>query len=279
MATEIQKKADNTRRVFDKTPQLGKFVLLIIPILILCVSCESIFDKKIRRAVEYANASLPHQANDWLWKDSISYKPQERTLYHYFSYHVDGLKKALFRKILSNDQLGRNLLLTEDVSIYIENNISMCVVSTFEDGEVISKIIISPEEMKAVSTQGVSYKDLTQYIYLNMAISLCAICPYRIDECTSITQSYFISDKMELVICWEIDDDCMPLLEEHDIREIMKNYIVELAQNNRRNIIELENQTTLSTYKRSDFPVRITLVCSSPNGFSISESILSTDIK
>lgn len=268
----------HTGQFFNQTKQLSKFVLLIIPILIFCVSCESKFDKKIRQAVEYANANLPNQANDWMWKDSVLYNPQERTLYHYFSYRVDESKKALFRKILMNDQLGRNLLLTEDVKIYIENNISMGVVSTFEDGEVISKIVISPEEMKAVSTQGVSYKDLTEYIYSNMAISLSVICPYRIDDCTSITQADFNRNEMEFIIYWEIDDDCMPLLEEQALREIMKNYIIELAQYNRRNILELEKQSTLSTYKRSEFPVKITLVCSSINGFSISESILTTDI-
>lgn len=268
----------HTGRIFNPQKQLSKFVLLIIPILIVCVSCENKFNKKIRQAVEYANANLPNQINDWMWKDSVSYNPQERTLYHYFSFHVDESKRILFRKMLMNDQLGRNLLLTEDVSIYIENKISMGVVSTFEDGEVISKIIISPEEMKAVSTQGVSYKDLTEYIYSNMAISLSAICPYRIDRCTSITQADFNRNEMEFVIYWEIDDDCMPLLEEQVIRETMKDYIIELVQYNRNNIFELEKHTKLSTYKRSDFPIKITLVCRSNNGFSISESMLTSDV-
>lgn len=154
----------------------------------------------------------------------------------------------------------------------------MGVVSTFGDGEVISKITISPEEMKKVSAQGISYKDLTEYIYANMAISICAVCPYRIDECTTIMRADFIVDNMELVLYWDIDDECMSLLNEQDIREVMREYIVELVKYNHRNILELEKFTTLSPYKRSEFPVKVSLVCSNSNGFCIRESVLSTDI-
>lgn len=253
-------------------------LLLTLSITFLLTSCESQFDKKIRRAVEYVNANLPKQANDWMWKDSVSYNSQERTFYHYFSFRVDDSKKELFRKILMNDQLAKNLLLTEDVSIYLENNISMGVISTFGDGEVVSKVIITPDEMKKVSNHGISHRDLTEYIYANMAISMSAICPYRIDECTTITQADFDREKMELFLYWDIDDYCMPYLEEQTVREIMKEYITGIVQYNHKNLIELEKRTTPSTYKRSAFPVTVTLVCNSSNGLSIKESVLSTNV-
>ena len=240
-------------------------LLLTLSITFLLTSCESQFDKKIRRAVEYVNANLPKQANDWMWKDSVSYNSQERTFYHYFSFRVDDSKKELFRKILMNDQLAKNLLLTEDVSIYLENNISMGV-------------IITPDEMKKVSNHGISHRDLTEYIYANMAISMSAICPYRIDECTTITQADFDREKMELFLYWDIDDYCMPYLEEQTVREIMKEYITGIVQYNHKNLIELEKRTTPSTYKRSAFPVTVTLVCNSSNGLSIKESVLSTNV-
>lgn len=244
----------------------------------LLTSCESKLDKKMRQAVEYANTNLPNQANDWMWKDSVSYNPKERIFYHYFSFRVDESKKELFRKIMMNDQLAKNLLMTEDVSVYLENNISMGVISTFGDGEVVSKVIITPEEMKKVSNHGVSHMDLTEYIYSNMAISMSAICPYRIDECTTITQADFDRERMELLLYWDIDDYCMPYLEEQTIREIMKEYVTGIVQYNHKNLIELEKQTTPSTYRRSEFPVTVTLVCNSSNGLSIRESVLSTDV-
>ncbi len=253
-------------------------LLLTLSITFLLTSCESQFDKKIRRAVEYANANLPKQANDWMWKDSVSYNSQERTFYHYFSFRVDDSKKELFRKILMNDQLVKNLLMTEDVSIYLDNNISMGVIGTFNDGEVVSKVIITPDEMKKVANHGISHKDLTEYIYANMAISMSAICPYRIDECTTITQSVFDRERMELMLYWVIDDYCMPYLDEQTIRETMREYITGIIRYNYKNLIELEKHTTLSSFKRSDSPITVTLVCNSSNGFSLRESILSTNV-
>lgn len=253
------------------------FVLMMLSTMFLA-SCEGQIDKKLRQAVEYANANLPNRANDWMWKDSVSYNSKERTVYHYFSFRVDESKKELFRKIMTNNQLAKKLLMTEDVSIYLENNISMGVISTFGDGEVVSKVIITPDEMKEVSNHGISHRDLTEYIYANMAISMSAICPYRIDECTTITQADFDREKMELFLYWDIDDYCMPYLEEQTVREIMKEYITGIVQYEHKNLIELEKRTTPSTYKRSAFPVTVTLVCNSSNGLSIKESVLSTNV-
>ena len=252
-------------------------LLIILPIMLLA-SCESKFDKKMRQAVKSINANLPNQANDWMWKDSVSYNSKERILYHYFSFRVDESKKELFRRILMNDQLTKNLLMTEDVSIYLDNNISMGMISKFGDGEVISKIIISPEEMKRASTIGITHKELTEYIYANLSISTNAVCPYRIDDCTTITGADFNQANMELLLYWLVDDECMPYLDEPTIRDAMKDYIVELIRYNHRNILELEENMKLSTYKRSDFPVRVTLVCNSSNSIPIRESVLSTDV-
>ena len=255
-------------------------ICLLTVFALLTVSCESESkaDKQIKQAVEQANAGLPNRANDWMWKDSITYNAQEKTVYNYFSYHVDKSPKPLFRKTLSNTQLGKTLLLTEDLSVYLENNVSMGVVNTFEDGEVISKIVITPKEMRKISTQGIDYRDLTEYVYANMAISLCAICPYQIDECFTITQADFDSDNMEFVLYWKLDNDCLQSLVEQDFREMMREYIAGIIIQNKRNLLELEKRTTLSTYKRSDYPVKVTLVCTSSNGFSISESMLSTNV-
>lgn len=245
---------------------------------ILLTSCQSIFDKEMQDMVESVNALLPIQVNDWMWKDSVSYNAKERIYYQYFSYRVEGFTKELFRKIYMNDHLTKSLLLTEDLSMFSNKNISICVIYTFGDGEIVSKTIITPEDMRKSSTKGVSNKNLTEYIYANWAISLSAICPYRIDECTTITRCDFNRNDMEFILYWEIDDDCNPFLEEHTIRDIMKEYLTELVSDNHRNLIELEKHTQQFAYKRSVFPVKVTLISYSNNGFYASESIYSNDV-
>ena len=86
------------------------------------------------QAAEYANAKLPIQANDWMWQDSVSYNPIERTYYHYFSFRVEGELKKFFRRVFQDNELAKILLSTENNSIYIENNISLGVVGKFLDG-------------------------------------------------------------------------------------------------------------------------------------------------
>ena len=51
---------------------MRKIILLRVLLTLVFASCESQIDKKMRLAVEYANANLPNQANDWMWKDSVS---------------------------------------------------------------------------------------------------------------------------------------------------------------------------------------------------------------
>jgi len=277
---EVRNVKKTMKKNTSKICNTRQTICLLTVFASLTVSCESESkaDKQIKQAVEQANAGLPNRANDWMWKDSITYNAQEKTVYNYFSYHVDKSLKPLFRKTLSNTQLGKTLLLTEDLSVYLENNVSMGVINTFEDGEVISKIVITPKEMRKISTQGIDYRDLTEYVYANMAISLSAVCPYIIDQCFTITRADFDSDKMEFFLYWNIDKDCLQFLVEKDIREMMREYIARIIKQSKENLLELERHTTPSSYKRSDYPVKVTLVCTSSNGFSISESMLSTDV-
>ena len=157
----------------------------------------------------------------------------------------------------------------------------MGVVGMFKDGEIISSIIITPKEMREDPETPIDNKDLTKYIYANMAISLNIICPKPIDEegCFTITSADFNWDSMELHLYWNFDDnECELSGDENDLREQIREYIGELIKYEHEQLLALEEHTTMSPFKRSEYPVKVTIECSSPNGLFIRESILSTDV-
>ena len=268
-----------------------KKTILPIIILTICISsCDINFDKKMCQAAEYANAKLPIQANDWMWQDSVSYNPIERTYYHYFSFRVEGELKKFFRRVFQDNELAKILLSTENNSIYIENNISLGVVGKFRDGEVIFRDVYSPEELKEMASHKWEGKEIAKLIYTNMALSLNALAPVRLDECTTIIGADFDGEdkdplntgisvsNMELTIYWYIDEKCLIGMDETDLRQVAHEYLVELVQENRRNMLALEQHEQLQSFKRTQYPVKVTLVCNRGDGCFIRESILSSNL-
>lgn len=227
-------------------------------------------------AIAVANSQLPSRGNDWIRKDSVAYHRDERSVVNYFSITVAEEQREFYRKLCREDDLIKRLLGMEDNSFFISKRVNLSVVFKFEDGEEIRSVVLSPKELKELAESKMSGKDITEWIYFNMAMSLRSISPIRVDECTSIMGADFNRSNMEITIYWHLDDGCV--FDEIELREGIREYLAEVVIYNQKNIVELETHMNQSVYRRSDYPMRLTMVCNGGNVGTITESILSTDV-
>lgn len=227
-------------------------------------------------AVNQVNATLPTQANEWFRKDSVAYSPRERMIVNYFSIVTNSLNRDFFRQVLQNEDLGKKLIGVEDNSFYIENKVSQKLVCMFEDGETIIEIRMSPEELKDYSLSNMTDKEITEWIYTNTALSTKAIAPIQLTDCITIMGSDFNKMGMELTIYWYVNSDCT--VDQEEFHMGVREYIIELIKYNHEEELALEEHMKQSTYRRSHYPVMITIVCSGDNCPTFTESILSSTI-
>ncbi|MBQ6047169.1 MAG: hypothetical protein IJL38_06065 [Bacteroidales bacterium] len=237
---------------------------------------------KMKNAVKELNARMPMRGNDWMWKDSVAYDADNRIISQYFSYHVEGARENLFRhlyrEIDKDTALMRILMGTENNSIWIENNVSVRYVGKFPDGEVLYDMTYSPKELKDIVEHPFSSKEITEKIYMNQAVSLNAVTPIQLsDGYIVIKRAEFKPNNSELTIYWDVDNELMQYASVQDLEEYMEDYITLLVQYNHQQLLDLEKAGN-SMYKRTVYPVRVTLISHLSGKRQIKVSKLTTEV-
>ncbi len=262
------------------------FPNLIVTLLVISVSaasCSGKYSKSDMAMYKYAsdvNKMLPKQLNDWLWMDSVVYNHKSKTYTQFLHIIVEDSQREMYKELFKNQDVMKSCVGKIDNSFFIENNVSYGETILFADGELCGSYVFTVKELKDMANHVNTDEETTFQIYRNMAISINAEAPTKLDEHTTLTGADFNEQKMEFTMYWYVEREILDLMEEAgvDIHDVLRDALVEQINYSYSNQVKGERFQDKTTYRRSHFPIRMTLVCKSDNGYSVSESVLSSDV-